>query len=117
VRSGDLAARFGGEEFALMLRGASPEEALAVAHRIRDAVEEASFEVPGLAEPLRATVTLGVAAAPWHGVEAAQLIHAADVALYCAKAAGRNRAALATAADCDAQRPAAGVPAGALTAA
>jgi diguanylate cyclase (GGDEF)-like protein len=107
VRSVDLAARFGGEEFALMLRGASPEEALAVAQRIRAAVEEAGFEVPGLAEPLRATVTLGVAGAPWHGREAAQLIHAADVALYRAKAAGRNRAELATPADCEAQRPAA----------
>jgi hypothetical protein len=50
-------------------------------------------------------------------VEAEQLVHAADVALYRAKAAGRNRAELATPADREAPQPAASVPAGALHAA
>jgi hypothetical protein len=103
--------------FALLLRGASAEQALAVAQRIRVAVQEASFEAPGLAAPLRMTVSLGVAAAPARGAEAEALVHAADRALYRANAAGRNRAELATLSDCEKPRPQARVPAAALPAA
>lgn len=92
VRSGiDVAGRYGGEEFLVMLPSASEAEALAAAERIRRAVE-------GLAVPHAAgefgvvTVSVGVALAEVAGPEAfPTTVGAADVALYEAKQAGRNR--------------------------
>jgi diguanylate cyclase (GGDEF)-like protein len=97
IREGDLAARMGGEEFVLLLPGTETEGAIAVAQRalaaLRDRMilhEEGVVNEDGPVGIVTASV--GVAACrPCPGLDATALIAAADAALYCAKAAGRNR--------------------------
>jgi diguanylate cyclase (GGDEF)-like protein len=87
----DLAARFGGEEFALVLPGRNEEMALAVAERLRQDVESQDLAHDAPVEGLRVTVSLGVATAyPTATGTPTHLIEAADAALYRAKSAGRN---------------------------
>ena len=91
LRHYDVPARFGGEEFSILLPETPPEQALEIAERIRRAVAEREFDVETSTEPIRATVSLGVAAFPKDGVDANELIHQADLAVYRAKLQGRNR--------------------------
>jgi diguanylate cyclase (GGDEF)-like protein/putative nucleotidyltransferase with HDIG domain len=91
LRHYDVPARFGGEEFSILLPETPPEQALEIAERIRRAVAERDFEVETAAEPIRATVSIGVAGFPKDGVDANELIHQADLAVYRAKLQGRNR--------------------------
>lgn len=90
LRRYDVPARFGGEEFAILLPETSAQEALEIAERIRRAVADARFEVETSSDPIRATVSLGVAAYPRDGLDATGLIHQADLAVYRAKLQGRN---------------------------
>lgn len=91
LRHYDVPARFGGEEFSILLPETPPEQALEIAERIRRAVAERGYEVETAAEPIRATVSIGVAGFPADGVDANELIHQADLAVYRAKLQGRNR--------------------------
>ncbi|HEV7132426.1 MAG TPA: diguanylate cyclase [Gaiellaceae bacterium] len=91
LRHYDVPARFGGEEFSILLPETPPEQAIEIAERIRRAVAEREFEVETATEPIRATVSIGVAAYPKDGVDANELIHQADLAVYRAKLQGRNR--------------------------
>ncbi|TMJ94682.1 MAG: diguanylate cyclase [Actinobacteria bacterium] len=91
LRHYDVPARFGGEEFAILLPETDSEHAFEIAERIRRAVAETSFEVETSSEPIRATVSIGVAAFPQDGADANELIHQADLAVYRAKLQGRNR--------------------------
>ena len=93
-RAGDLVARFGGEEFVLLLQESDQAAAVEMAERLRAGVE--ALAIPHEHSPAASVVTisLGVAsAAPAAGLESASVIAAADAALYCAKAEGRNRVA------------------------
>ena len=88
VRHVDLAGRYGGEEFALILPETDLPGALKLAERIRVKLETAGAELPS-GESLHVTASFGVAVND--GLTAAeQLVAAADEALYAAKAAGRN---------------------------
>lgn len=90
LRTPDVAARYGGDEFAVILPQTQPEGALRVCERIRSAVEQLSVNA-GDAK-VSVTCTLGVADYPGEGISTAEeLIHAADEALYGAKRAGKNR--------------------------
>ena len=91
LRNYDVPARFGGEEFSILLPETPPEQAMEIAERIRRAVAEREFEVETAAEPIRATVSLGVAGFPKDGLDANELIHQADLAVYRGKLQGRNR--------------------------
>ncbi|HET7079893.1 MAG TPA: diguanylate cyclase [Chloroflexia bacterium] len=91
VREYDVAGRFGGEEFALVLPEAGPAEAQRLAERLRQAVEAASFKVTTSPTPIHVTMSLGVACFPTDGDTLTGLIHEADVAVYQAKLKGRNR--------------------------
>ena len=91
LRHYDVPARFGGEEFAILLPETTPDQALEIAERIRRAVADTRFEVETSSEPIRATVSLGVAGYPKHGADANELVHQADLAVYRAKLQGRNR--------------------------
>ena len=85
LRVVDTAARFGGDEFVIILPQASTEEALLVAERLRKCVEE--MDVPGYG---KVTSSFGVATFPDHASSRDTLIVAADRALYSSKDAGRN---------------------------
>jgi diguanylate cyclase (GGDEF)-like protein len=90
VRAEDVFARIGGEEFAVICRGADPGHARAVAERIRQAVASHQFSVDGQFIPV--AISAGVASIPEPRISDAQaLVAAADQALYEAKRAGRNR--------------------------
>src|SRR4051794_32062649 len=91
LRHYDVPARFGGEEFSILLPETPPEQAMEIAERIRRAVADKEFEVETAAEPIRATISMGVAGFPKDGVDANELIHQADLAVYRAKLQGRNR--------------------------
>lgn len=90
MRVYDLAARFGGEEFALLMPGTDSTQATAIAERIRTVVEEMTFTEQ--LKPLHLTISAGVATYPGPDIATADdLIRVADHALYRAKDAGRNR--------------------------
>ena len=90
IRAEDVFARVGGEEFAVICRGADNAEGQAVAERVRGAVAGHGFSVEGTEIPV--AVSAGVASIPDARIADAQaLIAAADQALYEAKRAGRNR--------------------------
>jgi len=91
LRDYDIPARFGGEEFAILLPETSREEAHEIAERIRRAVAATVFEIETSSEPIRATISLGVATYPRDGQSVNELIHQADLAVYRAKLQGRNR--------------------------
>ncbi len=91
TRDYDLAGRFGGEEFVLVLPEADLEAAMSFAERLRRIVETTPFSAPASDELVHATVSVGVACYPEHGTTITELTHAADVALYEAKFRGRNR--------------------------
>jgi diguanylate cyclase (GGDEF)-like protein/putative nucleotidyltransferase with HDIG domain len=91
LRHYDVPARFGGEEFSILLPETSAEEALEIAERIRRAVAAKSFDVETSSQPIRATVSIGVASYPRDGADSNELIHQADLAVYRAKLQGRNR--------------------------
>jgi two-component system cell cycle response regulator len=90
LRASDVAGRFGGEEFLIVMRGADEAAALDAAERVRAALDARPFIVRETGEMLTVTLSAGVAqAVPGETAEA--LIARADAALYAAKAAGRNR--------------------------
>jgi diguanylate cyclase (GGDEF)-like protein len=91
TRSSDAVVRYGGEEFALMISSLDAEQVFLHADRLRAALESTPFVLPGLAEPVRITVSGGVATYPQDGESFAELVRIADAALYRSKETGRNR--------------------------
>jgi diguanylate cyclase (GGDEF)-like protein/putative nucleotidyltransferase with HDIG domain len=91
LRHYDVPARFGGEEFAILLPETPPEQAFEIAERIRRSVADRAFEVETSSEPIKATVSIGVSGFPRDAADANELIHQADLAVYRAKLQGRNR--------------------------
>jgi diguanylate cyclase (GGDEF)-like protein len=90
VRNEDVVARFGGEEFAVILRATALDPAAHMADRLRRLIENTVIETAG--KRLKATVSIGVAGFPSTPAKTIDdLIEAADKALYRAKHAGRNR--------------------------
>jgi diguanylate cyclase (GGDEF)-like protein len=91
TRETNLSARFGGEEFVILLPDTDAKSCFMVAERIRKAVEH--MTVPsGTEKPLpQITVSIGVATYPEHGEALEEVLQASDKALYESKRAGRNR--------------------------
>jgi len=99
ARAGDLAARYGGEEMALVLPNTTRQAAAALAESVRRAIAQQPVPLPAGGEPLLVTASIGVVAmepasatnpVPSPFREPAHLVKAADLALYAAKSAGRN---------------------------
>ena len=89
TKFGDIAGRYGGEEFCLVLPGKTTDEAELIAERLRKQVQdEAETEFPALA---KVTISLGIAQLDDEADTTAELLTRADQALYAAKLNGRNR--------------------------
>ncbi len=93
-RTEDIACRYGGEELVLILPETQKINALVIAERIRQKLEETELEFEG--QSFGITLSGGVASFPVDAQDAKSLIHAADVALYQAKENGKNRVFLHT---------------------
>ena len=90
IREADLAIRYGGEEFVIMLQNATDEGTLRVANKIHSAFGRMVFEVaPG--ENMQKTISIGIAKFPTDGDSIWKCIKYADTALYSAKNTGRNK--------------------------
>jgi diguanylate cyclase (GGDEF)-like protein len=88
TRAYDVACRYGGEEFVVIMPGATMEAGYRRAEQLRSQFAEVRLDFSG--SELRATVSVGVAIFPLHGETSDALLRAADQALYAAKAGGRN---------------------------
>ncbi|MFV0388367.1 MAG: diguanylate cyclase [Pyrinomonadaceae bacterium] len=94
LRSGDVAARFGGEEFAAFLLDAELTQALIGAERIRQSIEEFNFSVikrGRVGDTHKITISIGISSFPDDSEDPIELVEMADSALYRAKSLGRNK--------------------------
>ena len=90
LRGGDIAGRYGGEEFVVLVSGASSDQCLNIAERIRRAVAKQAIQIDHVNVPV--TISLGVVSIdPDQVLPLDELINCADQALYMAKQQGRNR--------------------------
>ncbi|MBY5653000.1 PleD family two-component system response regulator [Rhizobium leguminosarum] len=97
IRGADLACRYGGEEFVVVMPDTSPEIAAAVAERLRAAIENSPFMLKHSGEALNVTASFGIASRIASVLTPDQLMKQADLALYEAKNTGRNRVVAAAA--------------------
>jgi len=91
LRKSDVAVRYGGEEFVLLLPETSKENAFALAGTIREKIAAHPFPGRETQPQGKVTVSMGIAAFPEDGSDSSTLLHRADEALYQAKNGGRNR--------------------------
>ena len=94
TRGHDVACRYGGDEFAIILSGAGKEAAERRAQILHEDLKHMIVEHDGKVVG-RVTFSIGIAVAPENGTSAAELLHAADASLYRAKAEGRDRIVVA----------------------
>lgn len=102
LRSGDAAARFGGEEFAAFLLDAEIAQAMVAGERIRKEIETREFSVVRQGKPTEThhvTISIGISAFPDDSSDPIELVEMADSALYRAKREGRNRVCIYGAVD------------------
>lgn len=92
VRASDVACRYGGEEFLLLLPNMSAQHAVVRAEQWRAAFEAITVDYGAMS--IKATLSIGVALYPGAGASVTELTRCADLALYQAKEQGRNRVVL-----------------------
>jgi diguanylate cyclase (GGDEF)-like protein len=95
LREGDILFRWGGEEFLLLLPSLEESKQYKVAEKIRKIIEDNRIVLTDKTE-ISLTVSIGVSSYPHHGSTRSQLIEKADIAMYRAKANGRNKVELFT---------------------
>jgi two-component system cell cycle response regulator len=91
IRGIDLACRYGGEEFVVVMPDTDIDFACTIAERLRHSVETTPFEISRAPNTLNVTISIGIASALSESDNAESLLHRADQALYRAKREGRNR--------------------------
>jgi diguanylate cyclase (GGDEF)-like protein/putative nucleotidyltransferase with HDIG domain len=91
VREYDVVARFGGEEYAILMPETTLSQGYERAEAIRQAVQSAEFTIPTSVTPIKATLSLGVAEREEFSQSGQDIIHNADLALYRSKLKGRNK--------------------------
>jgi len=91
IRDYDVVARFGGEEYAILMPETSPMEAFPYIEAIREKIASFEFTVPTSVTPISASMSFGIAGRDHADQLANEIIHNADLALYHAKSEGRNR--------------------------
>jgi len=89
IRKSDIACRFGGEEFMIILPDTGVESAVQKADAFRQSISDRVYEFGG--KEFSITISIGIAVYPIHGTENDRILSKADAALYEAKRAGRNR--------------------------
>lgn len=94
LRPVDLLARVGGEEFMIVMPGVSKAEAGTVAARLCARINATPFDIPGIADPIDVTTSIGAVIGGAEHTAVDELIQEADRALYRAKNAGRNQVTL-----------------------
>ncbi len=91
IREYDVVARFGGEEYVVLMPETAPQQAFFRVEMIREEIERAEFTIPTSVTPIKVTMSFGVAGRESYNQAASDIIHNADAALYHAKLRGRNR--------------------------
>jgi diguanylate cyclase (GGDEF)-like protein len=90
ARSTDLIARFGGEEFVILMPETDPQAAQQAGNRMREIIEKMDFVIDNAGKTIKRTVSIGIASLYHEGDSAEHLLKRADEALYSAKHSGRN---------------------------
>ena len=90
-REGDYVCRYGGEEFSIILTETNKERAFMIAERLREEIAQHNFPITASQEPVKLTVSIGVATFPGDAHAKEELILKADKAMYTAKFIGKNR--------------------------
>ncbi len=91
VRDYDIVARFGGEEFSILMPEAEMEKAIERAEQIRKAIESATFVVSTSVDPIKVTMSFGISRRENFEQSTDEILHHADTALYRSKLSGRNK--------------------------
>ena len=94
TRSSHLVARYGGDEFVVLLPSTNKDQAFQYAENLRERIAETDIPIQGRNDPVRLTISGGISMFPGDGQSTTDLIQAADDALYEAKKDGKNRIAL-----------------------
>jgi two-component system cell cycle response regulator len=91
VRGIDLACRYGGEEFVVVMPDTDAGYAYTIAERLRQSIELTAFPISRPPDKINVTASIGIASSNGNGDDSDKLLHRADQALYRAKREGRNR--------------------------
>ena len=91
MREYDLVARFGGEEFSIIIPESTPQQVFERVETIRRKIESTGFEVQTSVVPIQVTMSFGISCRENQGQTSSEILHNADLALYRAKLHGRNR--------------------------